>query len=438
MTTLIVRGPCSISGRVTIPGDKSISHRGLLLAAVGKGASRIENLATGRDVESTARCLRAYGVEIESADGTATVNGTGMRSWKEPSAALDCGNSGTTMRTLSGFAAHYDFRSILDGDKSLRGRPMDRVARPLAILGATVEAEEGTYPPLRITGGKLIGTSVDTQVASAQVKSCLLFAGLAAAGRTTVTEPLRTRDHTERMLEALGAPISEHEVDGRAHSVEIESFQPTSFELMVPGDVSSAAFLIGAALLCGEVRIDGAGLNPTRAGFVQQFRRMRGVVNLAQADVHLGEPVGTIEASRSELKAVEVTADDVPAVLDELPLLGVLATQADGETTVTGAGELRVKESDRIDALVGGLRKLGAEIHELPDGFVVRGGRPLRGNDVDSAGDHRIAMALAVAGLAAEGETRISGWECADVSWPGFEKVLAELGADVELAEDLR
>jgi 3-phosphoshikimate 1-carboxyvinyltransferase len=432
MSTLVVRGPSSISGLLRVPGDKSISHRALLLASVAKGASRITNLATGQDVESTARCLRAYGVEIDQSNGAATVKGMGMRSWSEPGTALDCGNSGTTMRTLAGFAAHYDFRSVFDGDESLRRRPMDRVARPLQALGAKVEVEGGRFPPLRITGGRLAGTSIDTQVASAQVKSCVLFAGLGAEGRTVVTEPLRTRDHTERLLEALGAPITEQILDGDAHLVEIEPFEPPAFELDVPGDVSSAAFLIGAALLCGDVTIEGVGLNPTRAGFVQKLRLMRGDVNIEQQEAQLGESSGRIQAARSALVAIQVVGEDVPAVADELPLLGVLATQAEGETIVTGAGELRVKESDRIDALVIGLRKLGAEIHELEDGFVVRGGRQLRGTDVDSAGDHRIAMALAVAGLVAEGETRVEGWESAAVSWPGFERVLRDLGADVE------
>ncbi len=433
MSTLVVGGPCSISGRLRVPGDKSISHRALLLASVAKGTSRIANLATGQDVESTTGCLRAYGVDIDQSNGAATVKGAGMRSWTQPRTVLDCGNSGTTMRTLAGFAAHYDFRSIFDGDESLRRRPMDRVARPLQALGAEVEAEGGRFPPLRIIGGKLAGTSIDTQVASAQVKTCVLFAGLAAEGRTIVTEPLITRDHTERLLEALGAPIVQQILESRAHLIEIQPFEPPSFELDVPGDVSSAAFLIGAALLCGDVSIEGVGLNPTRAGFVQQFRRMRGDVIIEQQEVQLGEPLGRIQAARSPLVAVEVVGDDVPAVADELPLLGVLATQAEGETTVTGAGELRVKESDRIDALVTGLRKLGAEIHELPDGFVVRGGRQLRGTDVDSAGDHRIAMALAVAGLVSEGETRVGGWESAAVSWPGFERTLRDLGANVEV-----
>ena len=293
---------------------------------------------------------------------------------------------------------------------------------------------DGRFPPLRIIGGKLTGTSIDTEVASAQVKSCILFAGLAAEGRTIITEPVRTRDHTERLLEALGAPIKEEILEGDMHRVQIEPFEPACFELEVPGDISSAAFLVGAALLCGDVTIEGVGLNPTRAAFVHQLRRMRGRLNVEQHELQLGEPVGHIGAESSALAAIEIAGKDVPAVLDELPLIAVLATQAEGETTVTGARELRVKESDRIDAIVTGLRKLGAEIHELPDGFVVRGGRQLRGTDVDSAGDHRIAMALAVAGLVAEGETRVGGWQSAAVSWPGFEQVLRDLGADVEQA----
>jgi 3-phosphoshikimate 1-carboxyvinyltransferase len=434
MSTLIVRGPCRISGNARVPGDKSISHRALMIGATATGTSTIRNIASGADVASTIACLRSYGVEIETTNGEAGVHGKGRRSWVQPVGALDCGNSGTTMRMLAGFAAHYDFTSVLDGDASLRRRPMDRVARPLRALGAHVDAEGERYPPLRIAGGALVGTDIETEVASAQVKSCALFAGLGAGGRTRVTEPDLTRDHTERLLEALGAPIKRVRLEGGAHQVEIEAFDPPSFEVAIPGDVSSAAFLVGAAILCGEASMSDVGLNPTRTGFALQMQRMGASVRLEEAAVELGEPFGDIHAERSDLVGADVGADGVAGVLDELPLLGVLASQAKGETAVTGAGELRVKESDRIDSLVKGLRKLGAEIHELPDGFVVRGGQTLRGAEVDSAGDHRIAMAFAVAGLVAHGETRINGWECAAVSWPGFERVLAELGADVEVA----
>lgn len=422
-----------MSGNARVPGDKSISHRALMIGAAATGTSMVRNIASGADVASTIACLRSYGVEIETTNGDAGVHGKGRRSWLQPDGALDCGNSGTTMRMLAGFAAHYDFTSVLDGDSSLRRRPMDRIARPLRALGAHVDAEGGRYPPLRIVGGALVGTEIDTEVASAQVKSCALFAGLGAGGRTRVTEPSLTRDHTERLLEALGAPIKQRRVEGGAHQVEVEGFDPPRFEITIPGDVSSAAFLLGAAALCGEVSMSHVGLNPTRTGFASQMQRMGATVRLEEAGLELGEPFGGINAERSDLVAADVRADDVAGFLDELPLLGVLASQAKGETAVTGAGELRVKESDRIDSLVTGLRKLGAEIHELPDGFVVRGGRPLHGAEVDAAGDHRIAMALAVAGLVAHGETRITGWECAAVSWPGFEGVLAELGADVEV-----
>jgi 3-phosphoshikimate 1-carboxyvinyltransferase len=310
---------------------------------------------------------------------------------------------------------------------------MDRVARPLRTLGAHVECEGDRFPPVRVTGGDLRATQIAMEVASAQVKSCVLFAGLGADGRTVVIEPATTRDHTERLLKALGAPIARDRIEGGAQRIEIEPFGPSAFEITVPGDVSSAAFLIGAGLLCGDITMDGVGLNPTRTRFVNLLERMGAKVRLDASSEELGEPVGSIDATPSGLIGIEVAPEEVPPVLDELPLLGVLATQAEGETTVRGATELRVKESDRIDSLVTGLRKLGAEIHELPDGFVVRGKRGLQGAEVDAAGDHRIAMALAVAGLIAQGETRITGWECAGVSWPEFERVLADLGADVEL-----
>ena len=432
MTTLVVHGPARIEGAAVVPGDRSISHRALMLGAIGSGETRLANVGPGGDVVSMIRCLRDYGVQVDRSNGGVTVTGRGVGSWSPPAQALDCGNSGATMRMLAGLAAHHPFESVLDGDASLRRRPMERVAGPLRVLGARVETTDG-HAPIRVEGGALSGTDVVIDVASAQVKSSVLLAALGAGGRTSVTEPVRSRDHTERMLVALGVPITETDVAGRGHRVEIEAFGFGGFSVDVPGDVSSAAFLVAAALLTGRVEIGGVNLNPTRIGFLHAARAMQGDLTWEVREESTGEPVGVIDARCSRLRATTIEAAG-PDIHDELPLLAAIATQADGETSVRGAGELRVKESDRIASLVDGLRRLGADIEALPDGFVVRGPTPLRGASVDGAGDHRIAMALAVAGLWASGNTRIEGYDAADVSWPGFAAVLAGLGAEVEVS----
>jgi 3-phosphoshikimate 1-carboxyvinyltransferase len=428
MTTLVVRGGSPIDGETTVPGDKSISHRALMLAAIADGRSEITGLAPGEDVASTRRCLRAYGVNVEDRDRDAVVVDGGA--WEAPGAPLDCGNSGTTMRLLAGLAAHHEFESVFDGDASLRRRPMDRIARPLSELGARVDARDGRFPPVSVRGGNLLGMTVDTRVPSAQVKSCVLLAGLAAEGETIVREPERTRDHTERMLQWLGAPTGIR--DNR--DIFVRPFRPKGFALDVPGDPSSAAFLVAAALLLGGVEITGVCLNPTRVGFYEVCARMGAKVRLRSTEGRSGEGVGAIEAERSALNGVGVEGPVVPLMIDEVPLIAVLATAARGPTVVTGAGELRVKESDRIAAMASALRAMGADIDERDDGFEIRGPTPLRGATVQACGDHRVAMALAVAGAAANGETRIEGFEAAAVSWPGFDDVLRQLGADVETA----
>jgi len=427
MSTLVVRPSC-VAGRCTVPGNKSISHRALMLGAMARGTTRIAGLGLGADVRATIACLRGYGVSIE--DGV--VSSPGIDAWTAPVGVLDCANSGTTMRTLAGLAARRDFVTTLDGDESLRRRPMERVATPLSKLGARIETADGR-PPLRIAGGDLHGGDLSLAVASAQVKTAVLFAGLGATGTTSVAEPVASRDHTERMLTSLGAPLREERLPDGAHRVSVEAFEIPAFSTTVPGDVSSAAFVVAAALLTGEASVDGVGLNPTRTRFLDVARQMDGDIVFESEHDEMGEPIGSIDAQRSNLRGLTVDGSD-PGIQDELPLVALLATQADGETTVKNAGELRVKESDRIDSVVSGLRSLGADIHELVDGFVVRGPRPLRGAVVDSFGDHRIAMMLAVAGLVAEGETVIENFECADVSWPGFADTLRSLGAEVELA----
>lgn len=433
MSTLVVRGPASISGDVWVPGDKSISHRALMIGALARGRTTIDNVGPGGDVAATRRCLTALGVSIDGSGDSVIVDGRGMGTWTPATAPLDCANSGTTMRMLAGLVAHYDFRTTLDGDPSLRRRPMDRVVRPLRELGARVEAAEDRFAPLTVEGGGLVGTDIDTGVASAQVKSCVLFAGLAATGSTVVTEPFLSRDHTERMLRALGVPIStERLTDGR-HRVEMAGAEPSPFDLEVPGDPSSAAFLVAAAVLCGGARVTGLCLNPTRIGFLEALVRMGAAVRWETDEIRMGEPVGHADASRSDLTAIHIDAPVVPTLHDELPLVAVLATRAAGTTTVEGASELRVKESDRVFAIGELLRRLGAHVEERPDGFAVEGPVELRGAEVDAGGDHRMAMAAAVGGLVATGETRVGGFDAASVSWPGFEKTLAALGVHVEV-----
>ncbi|MGH2760039.1 MAG: 3-phosphoshikimate 1-carboxyvinyltransferase [Actinomycetota bacterium] len=432
MTTLVVRGPAAISGETTVPGDKSISHRALMLGAVADGTTTIRNAGPGEDVASTVRCLEAYGVRIERNGADAVVHGRGLRSWHEPAGALDCGNSGTTMRLLCGLAAHYAFPSVLDGDASLHRRPMDRLVGPLTALGASVKTTDGR-PPVTVSGGRLSGAEVETGVPSAQVKTAVIFAGLAADGETKVTEPALSRDHTERILSALGAPLTHERLPDGRHTISASSFAPPAFDIVIPGDISSAAFLIAAAVLGGDVLIQGVGLNPTRSGFLELLSRMGAEVRWSADRERMGEPSGSVRAGRSDLAAVTVEGPTVPTVVDELPLLAVLATQARGTSTVRGAEELRAKESDRIAATISALRLLGADAEEHPDGFTVRGPTPLFGTKVEAADDHRVAMALGVAGLVASGETLVDGFEAAGVSWPGFDKVLAALGADVEL-----
>jgi 3-phosphoshikimate 1-carboxyvinyltransferase len=436
MTTLFVTGPSEVAGSVSIPGDKSISHRGLMLGAVATGRTTLRNVAPGADVASTTSCLAGYGTAIERRDAIVTIDSSGIEQWREPQTVLDCGNSGTTMRLLTGLAAQLETCSRFDGDASLRRRPMERVAKPLRVLGAKVTTSEGGVPPVEVEGGNLHGAVIDTEVSSAQVKSAVLLAALGADDRCIVTEPFATRDHTERMLAALGAEISWARTP-EGNTIDLLPYIPPPFEVNVPGDISSAAFVIAAGVVAGAtggmVDMEGVGLNLSRIGFLEALRTMGADVSWDVTEERMHEAVGRIESRRSSLSPITIGEAEIPTIHDELPLLAILATQAEGESVVRGAGELRVKESDRIATTVAGLRRMGADIDEFDDGFVVRGPVRLRGATVDSAHDHRIAMAFAVAGLIAEGQTRIEGFESADVSWPAFGEVLASLGAKVEL-----
>ncbi len=411
-----------------MPGDKSISHRALLLAAMAAGSSRIADLSTAGDCDRTVSVVRALGARIDQGPGEVAISAGGVSHLMPADGLLDCGRSGTTMRLAMGLLAGLPYVARLTGDPHLLRRPMDRVAHPLRSMGATVELTDGTAP-LSIRGGELHGIRYEAPVASAQVKSALLLAGIQSSGTTTVIEPVATRDHTERLLAAMGATIevaTDPGGPGACASVRRSELEP--LDVRLPGDLSSAAPLIAAATLLrrSDVIVEGVGLNPTRTGFLRILSRMRGRVEILDVDDGI-EPRGSIRARHSDLEAVVVDPWEVPAVIDELPLIGVLATQAVGTTEVHGAAELRVKESDRISGLVTGLRALGAEADALPDGFAVRGPTTLRGSEVDARRDHRLAMAFLVAGLIAEPAVVVEGREFIRDSFPGFEEQLEHL-----------
>ena len=427
--TVTVHPTSRVRGQVRPPGDKSISHRYALLSALADGTSTIRGYSTGGDCHSTLECLRALGVSITQTDRTADglnleIVGRGLGGLRAPGAVLDAGNSGSTMRMMAGVLTAHPFTASMTGDESLRRRPMKRVIVPLERMGARITSDEGR-PPLTIQG-TASPTPIDfePEVPSAQVKSAILFAGLHANGRTRVRERTPTRDHTERALAAFGVHIAQ---DGQTVSLEGRQHL-TARPLEVPGDISSAAFwMVAAASLSGsEIVIRQVGLNPTRTGVIDILRRMGAVISVEKDDRGPGEPMGTLTVRHGGLGSTEVLPAEVPGVIDELPVLGALATHG-GELSVTGASELRVKESDRISALVDGLRRMGGEIDEFPDGFHVRGRRRLRGGDVDALGDHRLAMAFAIAALGASGPTIIHDAGAAAVSYPEFFTVLESL-----------
>jgi 3-phosphoshikimate 1-carboxyvinyltransferase len=465
-----LRRPLQSGGALSVPGDKSISHRALMFAALAEGDSRIGGLAPGGDVRSTARVLAQLGVPLVRGDGTpwsssdppqrpegalplpereqgmgpddAIVRGVGLRGLRAPVSALDCGNSGTTMRLMTGILAGAGVPAMSIGDASLSKRPMERVAKPLRKLGSRIDtALEGRPPIVVHTGHGLKTGSISIDVASAQVKSAILLAGLFADGTTTVEEPARSRDHTERLLRQMGAQIS---VRGTSVSVRGPAkLKPMAIE--VPGDLSSAAFLVTAALVAPEgtaLHLVNVGVNPTRAGFLDALAQFGAQVKLTlhggqeQGFNASGEPAARIEVKSQQLHGASMDGELTLRAIDEVPILAVLGALAEGETTIRGAEELRVKESDRLAQMAGGLRALGVEVRELPDGLVIRGAgrRGLRGGaEIDAAHDHRIALAFTVAALRADAPVIISGAEWADVSFPGFFQLLQALGAEVEL-----
>jgi 3-phosphoshikimate 1-carboxyvinyltransferase len=417
-SNVIVRPARAVQGVVRIPGDKSISHRYAMLAAIADGASRFHNFSAARDCQSTLDCVARLGCNwTRASDGAIEVNGVGPR-LNAPGEVLDCGNSGSTMRMLSGILAAQPFTSQLCGDESLSRRPMARIMKPLSEMGAKIEAAEGGRPPLKIRGGSLQAIHYRPEVASAQVKSCVLFAGLFAAGETVVEEPIRTRDHGEIALRAFGADV---ERNGNASRI-VGGQRLGAIEAHVPGDLSSAAFFLCAAALFpgSQITLPGILMNPTRARLLDILIQMGLKVSVAHLEEHHGELIGTIEARGAEWKGAVIAGADTAALIDEIPVLAAVAPYTTGGLEVRDASELRVKESDRIGAVASNLRKMGAEVEERPDGMRIPGGQSLHGANLDSFGDHRIAMAFAVAALRAEGETTIQGANAAAVSYPDF------------------
>jgi 3-phosphoshikimate 1-carboxyvinyltransferase len=429
---VIVRPARNVRGSVQLPGDKSISHRYAMLAGIAEGPSRLENYSTGADCASTLGCMRSLGVAWECKAGNLIeVQGRGL-SLSAPSHALDCGNSGSSMRMLSGIVAGQKFTSEMVGDESLSHRPMARVITPLSAMGAQIESHDGK-PPLRITGAALKAIDYAMPVASAQVKSCLLFAGLFADGETRIEEPLRTRDHGEVALRAFGAKL-ERKACGQGgvmgHEVRIRGGQRLrGIEARIPGDLSSAAFFLCAAALFPESQLTVPSLlmNPTRARLLDILMQLGLRISVTQLDEIHGELVGSLQVEGSRLTQVTIAGADAAALIDEIPVLAAIAPYTEQGIEVRDAKELRVKESDRIAAVATNLRLMGAQVEEREDGLKIPGGQTLHGAELDSFGDHRIAMAFAVAALRAQGETLIRGAESAAISYPAFFQTLEEV-----------
>ncbi len=424
-----------LRGRLRPPSDKSISHRAALIAAMASEPVQIRNHLDADDTRSTLRAIQQLGAVVEPRDGGLIVRGGGLRNANMPTGAIYVGNAGTLMRLLPGWLSFQMGASFtLDGDESVRRRPVDRIADPLRQMGAGIEAREGRFPPFTVHGAALQGIEYELPVASAQVKSCLLLAGL-TTDATAVVEPVATRDHTERLLLRARAPISRETLHNGGHRITIRNADELELdEIVVPADPSSAAFLIAAGALVSGSRLvlEGVGVNWTRVGFIRILERM-GAIVLSELEPEGSfsecEPVADIDVRHSPLEGTTVSAEEVPLAIDELPLVALVGCFAEGETVVSGASELRVKESDRIATVVDGLRALGGDVEALPDGFVVRGTGGLRGGRLDAAGDHRLALLGAVAGLASAQGVEVVGMEAAGVSYPRFAEDVARLSS---------
>lgn len=412
----------AVTGSLTVPGDKSISHRALMLGAIAEGRTVVQNLSPAADVRSTMNCLKQLHAAISDHQGAVVIDGNGLYGLRPASSPLDCGNSGTTMRLLAGILAAQPFATTLIGDASLSRRPMKRIIDPLTQMGAKIQSQAGGYAPLAISGQRLRPIRFESPVASAQVKSCILLAGLYAEGVTSVVEPHLSRDHSERMLTDFGVPLTR---DG----FEVAVMGPARFsghKIQVPGDFSSAAFFVGAGLLTpnSSLAIEQVGLNPTRTGLLDVLREMGASFEVQISSTAASEPVGKLTVTTSDLIGVDIPPEIVPRLIDEVPILAIIATQAKGRTIISGAKELRVKESDRLHAVAVNLAAMGVRLTEKEDGLVIAGPQRLQGAVIESYGDHRLAMAFAVAGLIARGQTQIADAECVEISMPNFFEVL--------------
>ena len=415
-----------LSGELTVPGDKSISHRSIMLGSIAKGTTAIRGFLQGADCLSSIACFRKMGVEIQNDGDLVTVKGLGLRGLKAPTDTLDVGNSGTTTRLMSGILAAQNFSCRVNGDASIQKRPMKRIMLPLSMMGANITSELGNdCAPLRITGSNLHGIAYDSPVASAQVKSAILFAGLYADGVTSVTEPAVSRNHTELMFESFGVDIK---TEGRTATVHPAS-ELYAQEIEVPGDISSAAYFIAAGLITpnSEITIKNVGINPTRDGILRVCEMMGANVKLEVKGGGVGEPIADITVSTTTLHGCEIGGNIIPTLIDEIPIIAIMAATAEGDTIIKNAAELKVKESNRIDVMVSNLSAMGASIEATDDGMIIHGGKPLHGAAIDSKLDHRIAMSFAVASLIADGETEILGSECVDISYPTFYRDLMKL-----------
>lgn len=417
---------CRLRGEVTIPGDKSVSHRSVMFGSIAKGTTEIHHYLQGADCLSTIACFQKMGVAIENRGNVVYVHGNGLRGLKKPDSILDCGNSGTTTRLISGILAPQSFDVVLTGDESIQKRPMKRIIEPLSMMGADITSLNGNgCAPLQITGRPLNGIHYTSAIPSAQVKSAILLAGLYADGETSVTEPSVSRNHTELMLRYFGADVR---TEG-ATAVIKPATELNGNLIHVPGDISSAAYFIAAGLMVpdSEILIKQVGVNPTRDGILHVCRDMGADITLMNEENASGEPTADLLVRTSRLHGTVIGGALIPTLIDELPMIAAMACLAGGDTVIRDAGELKVKESNRLEVMVRSLTAMGADVEETADGMIIHGGRPLHGTVIDSHADHRIAMTFAITGLCADGETQLLGAECVNISYPGFYEDLKKL-----------
>lgn len=427
---MIIEPRSTLNGTISVPGDKSISHRSIMLGALAQGRTLIEGFLMGEDCLSTIRCFKQLGIEITvGKDGDRVeVLGKGLHGLEQPTSTLDVGNSGTTLRLLTGILASQPFSCTITGDASIRKRPMNRVVDPLRLMGAKISGKEnGKYCPLMISEGRLQGITYKMLIASAQVKSCLLLAGLYAQGKTTLVEPAPSRNHTELMLSSFGIPV-----ENKNGTLSIEGGKKNQLigqHIFIPGDISSASYFMTAGMIVpkSSITIKNVGINPTRDGIIKALKRMNGNIQLSNIHTVNGEKIGDIHVSSSELRGTKIEGSIIPTLIDEIPILAVAACYAKGTTIIKDAQELKVKESNRIDTMVSELSKMGAKIHGTEDGLIIEGGIPLKGAVTESHDDHRVAMSLAVAALGAAGTSEIENSHCIQISFPDFESILKSI-----------